>query len=447
MYYLVLALVVLIISAKIFKKAAGTLSLQKLNMISWIFYYNIFLQSFIAAILVVYKVDYHYFIGKMYSDQSRIYGYYAILYTMIALPAGMLLFNRLLSLPFTKVLFENYQAKELSFQFPVGDKSLRFCLLLLSIICIASIVYVFISLGGMPLLKALTGGASATDLAKVRSDASRGFEGIVYIRNIFGIILTPIISYIYYGYYKLTGSRYLRTCFIVMSLFSVVILTYNLEKSPLIEYIVGFLILKILLNDRIEFRTILRYFVIIIVLITLIYVFVLQENIEALVSYNSGFIGRIILGQSAGTYLSFDLFPKYRDFIGFSSISKQLSSLLGIEYSERAARLIMEFYNPKGIDEGSAGVVNSLFIAEAWANFGLIGVILSPIYVGFVIQLIYTFFLKKSKTPILVGVFGYLSYNLPVTGGINDFFYSVPIIAIFVVFSLMISWAKTLNNV
>ncbi|GAA4311571.1 hypothetical protein GCM10023143_20750 [Compostibacter hankyongensis] len=231
-----------------------------------------------------------------------------------------------------------------------------------------------------------------------------------------------------------------------MLISSILILTFNLEKSPIIQYFLGFLFVKILLRENIQWRSVLKYFLIAFIAIIIIYLTILNQPLLQLFNYNSGLIGRIILGQSTGTYLSFDLFPKYHDFIGFDSISNLLSNLLGLDYSERSARLIMEFYNSRGVDEGGAGVINSLFIGEAWANFGLIGVLLSPLYVGFITQFINLFFLKNKKTPILVGILAYLSYNMPITGGVNDFIYNVFLLTIILAFLFLISWTKVLTK-
>ena len=48
---LVVSLLVLIVSFRMFKSAAGELNVFKPNLISYVFYYNIVMQTFIAAIL------------------------------------------------------------------------------------------------------------------------------------------------------------------------------------------------------------------------------------------------------------------------------------------------------------------------------------------------------------------------------------------------------------
>lgn len=107
------------------------------------------------------------------------------------------------------------------------------------------------------------------------------------------------------------------------------------------------------------------------------------------------------------------------------NFSHLLSEILNLDYSDRSARLIMEYVNPAGIEEGAAGVVNALFIGEAWANWGIVGILLSPIYVGFIIQTLYLFILSSPKTPFFIALFVFYSFNSSITGGINDYIYNI----------------------
>ena len=62
-------------------------------MMSWIYYYEFILLTLIGAVLVVYQVDHHYMINKLTDENSRVIGFYAILYTLVFFPLGMKLAN------------------------------------------------------------------------------------------------------------------------------------------------------------------------------------------------------------------------------------------------------------------------------------------------------------------------------------------------------------------
>ena len=87
--YLVISLFFLLASYLLFKKVSGSLSLTKLNLVSWIFYFQLIAQSYIASVLVINGLDNHYVINRV-SDDAKFYGWLAVQYTMIALPLGKL---------------------------------------------------------------------------------------------------------------------------------------------------------------------------------------------------------------------------------------------------------------------------------------------------------------------------------------------------------------------
>ncbi|MGV3763839.1 oligosaccharide repeat unit polymerase [Parapedobacter sp.] len=418
--YIVVGIAVLFISVAFFKRAAGTLNPLKLNMISWIAYYNIFLQCFFSALLVVYSVDDHYQISKISNPASRVMGYWAIMYTMILFPTGMLLASKLFGVK-PKILLARYTSSPIVPLSSKRDSYLRFPLYLISVLCVGAVAYTYVMMREIPILQLLSGG-DALLLAGLREEVGREFAGNTILRNVFGILLTPIISYIAYCYYRMTNSRKDCIWFWVMFVLSVLILTYNIAKAPVILYFLGFLFLRIYEKGQIKKWVLVGSGLGALCILLVMYSFLSPSDSEILFGLNFGIPGRILLSQSTGIYYSFDTFPVYHDFLGFSSFS-QLTSVLGIEPSERSARVIMERFHPGAVDAGTAGVANSLFIAEAWSNFGWAGLLVSPIYVGFLVQTMYVFFLKMKKTPLFLGLFVYFSYKGGISGGFNEYLY------------------------
>src|SRR6056297_3662474 len=86
--YLSISIFVLIISIILFRRFGAPLRPTRLNMISFIFWYYLVAQSFIASILVIYDIDNHYVISRVAGDKARLYGWLSVMWTMIALPIG-----------------------------------------------------------------------------------------------------------------------------------------------------------------------------------------------------------------------------------------------------------------------------------------------------------------------------------------------------------------------
>lgn len=427
--YVLISLIVLVISMLLFRSVAGSLSPTRINMISWIFFFELLAQSFVASVLVVNGLDDHYMINRI-QGEARFQGWLAVQYTMIAMPMGMLLAVRLNGLRNNRGLFRHYIAQPIAPALSRRDSFVRYPLYALSGIALLAVLYTFYALGDIPLLSAIAGG-DAVSLAISRVDASLGFQGNVYVRNLLGLLLTPILAYISFGYLKQTGALRDRIWFLTMLGASCLILTYDLSKAPIVIFALGFLMFRVLSDGRVS-RTVFYAFGAMALLILLASYWFIGKVTDpsVLFAYNRGIGGRILLSQAAGTYFAFEHFPDTQPFIGFASLSTFISNAAGLEHSDRAARIMMTIFNPAGVEAGKAAVMNSLFIAEAWANFGLIGVLLAPIYVGVFIQTIFLFFLRSKKTPVLLGVFAYLSLRMPVTGGFNDFIYAPSLVNI-----------------
>jgi oligosaccharide repeat unit polymerase len=402
--YLVISILVLVLSYFLFFKAAGSLSLTRLNMISWIFYFELLIQYFMSSLFVIYQIDDHYLISKVDDSRAREFGYWAIMYTMLMFPLGMYLATRIWDMN-PKEMFNKYTQNTLSPLYSFKDSFLRFPLYLLSGVSVFAVFYTFYYMKEIPLFNMISG-SSAIDLALAREDAGRGFQGNFFIRNVFGITLTPILSYIALSYYRLTRNKFDLLWFTVMFVFSVFIVTYNISKAPVVLYLLGFLFFRVLEKGKISKLLLIGGTVGVIGLLIAFYSFLSDTELELLFGLRYGIPGRIFFSQSAAVYLTFDTFPHIQPFLGISSFSDLLTHF-GIETSERSSRILMERYFSNRVEQGTAGVLNTLFIAEAFANFGWLGLIFAPGYVGFLIQTLYIFFLKMPKTPVFLGLFTY----------------------------------------
>lgn len=428
--YLIISVFVLFFSIILFKRSAGTLSIKNLNMISWIFWFPLVTQSFIASILIVYYADKHYLIDKLVFPESRFLGWLAVQLCMFFFPLSMWLttvfFKKRLS---NKKQWAIFKSSELKPSTSVKDETIRTLLYFLSILCVSSVIYSFIVIRMFP----FQGYFFNSDIGILRNTLSRNFQGIEYIKNILGVVLTPILSYVFYSYYRLYKDKRDLFLFICLFIASVCIVTFNYAKAPLVFYLLGFIFLKVIIGDQISnFRLCVYFGCAVIILIIFYMITGFDGSISELFrSYNTGILGRAFLSQAAGTYMAFDVYPQVYDHIGFDSLSK----LFG--HRERMAREIMEYFNHSGVEAGVAGVMNTLFIAEAWANWGWLGVVLSIVWVGFVIQFIYNSIIYGKKTPISLGIYAYLCYSLPVTGGFNDFIYNPSLFIIIFIFLLI----------
>ncbi|MBS4190234.1 oligosaccharide repeat unit polymerase [Bacillus sp. FJAT-49705] len=416
-------IIVSILSIMLFKRVSGSLALTKPNLVSLVFYYSLFVSSYIGSLLIVLDIDHYYMINKLDHESSRYIGFAAVSFVMVVLPLTMLGVSKLANFN-AKREFADYLKKPVANTF---NQKNEFYLLFLgiSIISMLAVAYTLLKTNQVPLFELLKG--NFDELGKLRIDAARNFNGNVLIRNIFAIALTPLLSLIAYVYTVKT--KQLKWFFLFLALFgsAILISIYDLSKSPIFFYIIMFIFVRIYIGKTVLTRgKIIALSAIGAVAIVFMYVFIQGvKDIDAFLSYSSGPIGRIILAQIAPTFLHFDIFGDSIPFLHGSSLPSIITGWFDVE-QVRSARLVMANVFPNRIADGTGGVLNTLFIAEAYANFGYLGVIFGTIYVGIFVQLLYIIFIRLPKNPIFLCLFIYFSINIPRTlvGGFADFLFN-----------------------
>jgi hypothetical protein len=273
---------------------------------------------------------------------------------------------------------------------------------------VAVVAYMYANMPVIPLLKLFS---SATDIAQARILASRGFLGIGYIKNIFGLTFVPMASCIIYATYLRHKNRRFKRLFWMSFVLSGLALLYDLSKAPVLLYVFSLLMVQ---NDASGTRRKVGLKPILFVLfgagaIACMYIWIMGvEAVDLLDLWNPQSAAfRIVLGQVQALLLHFEAFPRIIPFQWGASIAGFLRSTPG----ELPARLVMEVFNPWGVSDGTAGVMNAYYISEAWANFGYAGVILSPVLVGLLWHVIFRS-VQSKRTPVRSGLFGFLSVQM-----------------------------------
>lgn len=417
--YLILSALILLVSYSLFKKASGSMKLLQLNMVSIIFYYHFVIQSFIGVNLALFYLDNHYLISRLKDYDLRQQAYFVVCYTMIMMPLAMISLNKVVGFEAASS-FKTYVRKEIIPVTSIGNVYENIAIIFLCVVAISSVIYIYAHMSSVPFLLLLKG--MAKEAAEARIQVSHSFSGNQYVKNILGLGLTPLLTYIIYGYTKLTDIRFYRYLFYSMFVASVLALTYNAAKAPALWFILGFVFLKVLLDGRISRRTLYCFIVVIAVVIVFYYSL---TGVQEFSDYSTGPIGRIILGQIAGLFYMLHIFPGIRPFMGVQAFPQFLLNLFDIPFEHiRPARIVMLYVNPTGVEQGVAGVVNTIFTGEAWSVYGWIGLLVAPILVGLIIQLFYIILLKMPKNPLNLGLYTYLCLSWPITGGFVDFLYN-----------------------
>lgn len=416
--------ILFVFSTVLFQKASGTLRIKRLNIISFA-YYSFIIFSFVGASLVYCGFRNHYMIQKIQDDATIQKTYYIFTYTMLMFPIAIIFFNRIFLGKNAKKQYIDYITRNP--QKDSYENQVFVCLCLASIIGIISCVYVFYHMGMLPQLYILKLGDK---IEQTRIQITHSFKGNTYFRNLIFLDLTPMLSYLAYIYLRITHKKRWGVLFAIDFIMAVLVKTYNFEKAPNIYYLFYFCIIEILLNNRYFFRILglisISGVIIIVMQYTVVYGY--KENFFTL---SSGPLGRIFMTQIATLFLHVQTFPNMHPYLQGSSLPTVLAKLIRSPESwKRSGKIVMETYNRAGVEAGTAGVMNALFVGEAYANWGIIGVIAAPAIVAFWFSIAYTWLLRTKKTPINMFVYLILFNNLTncLNGGFVDYLYNMGII-------------------
>lgn len=415
-------LIGLVLSLLLFRKAAGTLHIGKINLISYTMYLFL-LQTYAGASLVYLGDRNHYTMNYIMNDSSFDIMFYSVLLTALLFPLSIRVLYGIMNVDI-RMRYREYLEK------PVEIRSERPMFWILSVtgfICCLFLLIYIIKIGYFPLLR-LVYKPAGFDFGIERQRISSITVINSYVTNVVIGTGIPLLSYMAFAYALALKKKFWwwALTFVLFGA-SIVEETLNFEKSPVVFYL--FVMLLILMYSRGGLKT--KTVVLFGICAAVIIVFIYTEQGYSFFSGDSNFyngpVGRVLFTQVGTLAMHFDLFPFMFPFLGGRSLSPTAMSLLGIDGSYvRSGKLVMDYYGSDKVYDGTGGVMNTVFIGEAYANFGWIGMILGIVYVAVLMGLLFWMFLKIRKNPWNLAIACMLTGKLALAsqGGFTDFIYN-----------------------
>ncbi|MDU7337021.1 MAG: oligosaccharide repeat unit polymerase [Clostridium sp.] len=411
----------LIISLILFHKASATLNVGKINLLSYIMYLFL-LQTYIGAALVYLGDRNHYTMKYITVSDSYDLMFYSVLLSAILFPLTIILLYRCFHVDIQQ-RYKSYLKKTVE----VKHEQLAFYVLSgIGFICCVLLLLYIIKIGYFPLLR-LVRTPAGFEFGVERQRISQIVIINSYVKNLLLGLFLPLLSYISFAYAVVLKKFWWWALTAVLVGSSIVSATINFEKSPVLFYL--FVLLLILMYERggISRRTVFGFGAVMALFVVFIYGRMGYSFTSGDSNFYNGPIGRTIFTQVGTLTMHFDLFPTIFPFLGGRSFSPTAMQLLGIEGGHvRSAKLVMDFYGSEKVYDGTGGVMNAFYIGEAYANFGFWGMVLSIVYMGVLLGLLFYAFTRLRKTPYQLALTAMLTSRLALTtqGGFVDFIYN-----------------------
>lgn len=445
MSYILIWLGTVFSSKYLFSRAAGTLSILRPNIHLLIFYYSFFLSSLIGALLIVLRIDDSYIIKKLLFDSTREKAFFLILAASILLPLAMCILSRLIGFD-SKRESLIYWSKKVMLGTCKAEKRFFLLLCIATVICMLAVIYTLVKTGKVPILQIFSQ-ADDTTAGELRQLAKVEYKGNPLIKNIIALGLTSILSIVAYICASTSNYRGWRILFLLLLPFAIIVNIYDLQKGPILFYFLMLLIASVYVGKlKINLRLGIMASLFVLCYIALAYSYT-SNTMDNYLSYSRGPVGRVILTQIAPTFLYVDRYGTVYPFLEEKGLPSLLLQLYDID-QVRSARVLMEDLFPEKVAQGTAGVLNSLYIGEGYSSYGVIGVVISSLLLGFFIQYIYIHFMRLPKHPIFLALFIYFVVQIPraLVGGFIDILFNPLWVILYIFCTSLYFFANKLNR-
>lgn len=418
----VISLCAVFASASMYRKASGE-PVFKLNMLNYSFWV-LTLTAFCGATLAVVAqtipgiVD-----GDHFGDQANRFAVWLmVLWALLGLPAGAVACNFVFGIHGLRQRAQKFRDSIAKPGWLLSDDML-FRIVVISSIILVPIFYSVVS-GDTALSEAVTSGDIV--LSQTIRRESRTEVKIPLFDFFFSTGTIQWLSYVAFAMaFTVKRARWwivAAVLFAAMTYFSVV----DASVSKILYYLIGILILRSLLGG-----VFIKWYEIagILTLVEVMFVMFKGSDQGFIANVVGPVFERVFFGQMIGTYLSLEMFPYSHDFIGFSSTGRVIHEILGLPFSESYGLIMMGLYRPLAVERGYGGHLTTMFLGEAWANFGLWGVVLGPVWVGIFVQTVNLMFVRKPKNAVSLALYVYLSITFGYHSDLMGFYYPVGTIA------------------
>ena len=264
-----------------------------------------------------------------------------------------------------------------------------------------------VGLENIPLIILMNSSTESMDFGILRSNMTNNFSGSYHWYKIFMHEVLRMATYSSFAFFLLKRNLYAFFVFIFgifSASFSSLIAT---EKGPFLWNIISLFLVYSLVKNKgvIKIKNSILLLLPLITIGSIMYIQFMGEN-SIILSVNS-VLSRSIMGAITplGAYL--DIFPNKIDFLYGRSFPNP-GGIFPFEHFE-LTKEVMKMTIPSLSEIGIVGSRPTFFWGELYANFGISGLFVIPIYVGIVVYYVTRLFLCLPSSPLSIGFFIWLT--------------------------------------
>jgi len=293
------------------------------------------------------------------------------------------------------------------------SKMTKLLIFALLMICVGVLVkYVLkVGLDNIALVQLFGLSDNSASLAISRSDMGNNFSGKYHWYYLFMNKLMLFINYIVFAIFLLKPTTINKVFFLALTLITSFSLMMATEKAPLVLFFLGlFLVFTCVRNNgNVQFKNIIKVGLFILIVLIIFYINFMGES--GIIRGISSIISRTFSGQIQSAYHYLEYIPEYQDFL----LGRSFPNPGGIfPFTHFPLTMeVMAWHNPIQAEQGVVvGSMPTIFWAEMHANFGIVGVLAPPFFVGFTLYWMNSLINRCEANAISVAFFVWLTMHM-----------------------------------
>ncbi|WP_148624606.1 O-antigen polymerase [Aliarcobacter cryaerophilus] len=290
-------------------------------------------------------------------------------------------------------------------------------------------------------------GAEISRFNIVRSNMTNAFEGKYHWYSLVMHHILLVITLVFFISF-LQKQRYAIILFIISFLLISFITIMTTEKAPFFWLVISFFITYIIVkyNSKIPIKKTIYFSIIIFISLILLYYFMMYSDTPNGFLYSiKALFSRIFAASIQPAYHYLEFFPQHHDFLYGKSFPNP-NNMFPFE-TFYLTQEIMNFAQPKQFAYGIIGTMPTVFWAEAYSNFGLLGIFIVPFIIGIIVWAVQYYISKSENSPIKIALYVWLILHFKdlSTTGFSGFiidFYMIFTIGLFSIYILFDNYYK-----
>lgn len=386
------------------------------------------LVKFIGVFPLYYKLDEYRVAFGVVNKELILYMTLATSYSIMAFLAGAIILKMAYGYKRLKFTRDDHNIIIGKYEFSVASVGF--------IVVFFILLHYLSKVPAVALIVAIMGNVSEGAVA--RSMMGNDFEGSYHWYSLFMHDVSSMLCFGAFAAYLLSSRKTYFFLFVILFIYCAFTATMAIEKAPFVWLLVGLYIVYSLCRNKGEYSK--KYLSIMIALIFLVialfYIaFMGTESIgEALLRVFSRAFG----GSMQPAYHYLEIFPGKIDFLHGRTFPNPGGLMPFLPFS--LSKEVMNIVNPSGIEGGVVGSMPTVFWGEAYANFGLLGILFVPFVMGMLVCTIDLFLTRFKNSPLKIGFYVtlMLHYSNLSSTGFAGYIIDISAVTLFCIATLLI---------